>query len=138
MLNKKSKDELFEKAALIKRLEVEIERIKTKKVELKNQLMDLRATEQEIELQVGEHRQSIKKTMLENNKSVLRKAGEYTLKVKRSTVGSVVIHNEELLPERFKKIAITFDKASIRKEINEGQPVNGAELEFKPVLYITK
>jgi len=138
MLSKIDKNKIFEKAALVKRIESEIEKIKAQEIELKTQLDSLRMSKQEKTLQVDGIRQAIKETMLANNKAVLKKAGEFTLKVKKSTLGTVIIHNEELLPERFKKITIAVDKASIRKEIKEGQFVNGAGLEFKDILYITK
>jgi len=138
MLSKIDKNKIFEKAALVKRIESEIEKIKAQEIELKTQLDSLRMSKQEKTLQVDGIRQAIKETMLANNKAVLKKAGEFTLKVKKSTLGTVIIHNEKLLPERFKKITIAVDKASIRKEIKEGQFVNGAGLEFKDILYITK
>lgn len=138
MLSKIDKDKIFEKAALVKRIENEIEKIKAQEIELKTQLDSLRMSKQEKTLQVDNIRQAIKETMLANNKAVLKKAGEFTLKVKKSTLGTVIIHNEELLPERFKKITIAVDKTLVRKEIKEGQFVNGAELEFKDILYITK
>lgn len=130
-MNKEEKDNLFEKAALVKRLEQKIIKLKEQEENAYDERKILEAEREII-------RDEIKATMIANQKIFLKKTGEHVIKIKKGN-GSVVVKDEMLLPSEFKKIVSTIkiDKMAIREKLLSGKRVIGAELEIHDFLVIT-
>lgn len=129
MLNKIEKNSLFEKAALAKRLDEKISQLKEQEEKVYNERKSLEAEKETV-------RDEIKTAMLADGSAIIKKKGEYTIKVKKGK-GSVVVNDEELVPLEFKKTIVRIDKTLIREKLISGEKILGAELEFNDFLVIT-
>ena len=129
MLNKIEKNSLFEKAALAKRLDEKISQLKEQEEKVYNERKSLEVEKETV-------RDEIKAVMLASGSAIIKKKGEYTIKVKKGK-GSVVVNDEELVPLEFKKTIIKIDKTLIREKLLSGEKIIGAELEFNDFLVIT-
>ena len=98
MLNKIEKNSLFEKAALAKRLDEKISQLKEQEEKVYNERKSLEVEKETV-------RDEIKAVMLASGSAIIKKKGEYTIKVKKGK-GSVVVNDEELVPLEFKKTII--------------------------------
>ena len=129
VLNKIEKNSLFEKAALAKRLDEKISQLKEQEEKVYNERKSLEVEKETV-------RDEIKAVMLASGSAIIKKKGEYTIKVKKGK-GSVVVNDEELVPLEFKKTIIKIDKTLIREKLLSGEKIIGAELEFNDFLVIT-
>lgn len=131
MLSKMEKNSLFEKAALTKRLDERISQLKEQEERIYNERKSLEAQKETV-------RDEIKTVMLEGGSDIIKKKGEYTIKIKKGK-GSVLVNDELLIPLEFKKIISTvkIDKTAIREKLLAGEKVVGAELEINDFLVIT-
>lgn len=129
MLNKIEKNSLFEKAALAKRLDEKISQLKEQEEKVYNERKSLEVEKETV-------RDEIKAVMLASGSAIIKKKGEYTIKIKKGK-GSVVVNDEELVPLEFKKTIIKIDKTLIREKLLSGEKIIGAELEFNDFLIIT-
>ena len=129
MLNKIEKNSLFEKAALAKRLDEKISQLKEQEEKVYNERKSLEVEKETV-------RDEIKAVMLASGSAIIKKKGEYTIKVKKGK-GSVVVNDEELVPLEFKKTIIKIDKTLLREKLLSGEKIIGAELEFNDFLVIT-
>lgn len=129
VLNKIEKNSLFEKAALAKRLDEKISQLKEQEEKIYNERKNLEVEKETI-------RDEIKSVMLASGNAIIKKKGEYTIKVKKGK-GSVVVKDEELVPLEFKKTIVRIDKTLIRARLLSGEKIHGAELEINDFLVIT-
>lgn len=122
---------MFEKAALTKRLDERISQLKEQEERLYNERKSLEAQKETV-------RDEIKTVMLDGGSDIIKKKGEYTIKIKKGK-GAVLVNDELLIPLEFKKIISTvkIDKTAIREKLLAGEKVVGAELEINDFLVIT-
>ena len=125
------KNSLFEKAALTKRFDERISQLKEQEERLYNERKSLEAQKETV-------RDEIKTVMLEGGSDIIKKKGEYTIKIKKGK-GAVLVNDEQLIPLEFKKTISTvkIDKTAIREKLLAGEKVVGAELEINDFLVIT-
>lgn len=98
--------------------------------ELRNELALLQKQEQEI-------KENIKNSMIVSGvKSIETNTHKFTVK---NNPGSVVIVDEHMIPSEYKKekVTVTVDKTAIKKAIEGGQEIHGANMSYSQTLLIT-
>jgi glycyl-tRNA synthetase alpha subunit len=107
------------------------------KTEQALKVQELRTTLQAYQKQEQEIRENIKNSMIVSGvKSLETATHKFTVK---NNAGSVVIVDEQMIPTEYKKekVTVTVDKTAIKKAIEGGQEIHGADMSYSQTLLIT-
>lgn len=99
--------------------------------ELRNELALLQKQKQEQEI-----KENIKNSMIVSGvKSIETNTHKFTVK---NNPGSVVIVDDQMIPSEYKKekVTVTIDKTAIKKAIEWGQEIHGANMSYSQTLLI--